>query len=131
MYSIRNRLPPRPRPVRVESLPLQARKPWGGLGTSVAFHTVLIVLLLGLVRHKNDQPAPASTTPIAVPVQMVYLPTAPRSQPVPPLQRPAPDAEHAATEEEARTTDPDADLPPEMTPEAPREPAPRPREADP
>jgi hypothetical protein len=129
MYSIRNRLPPRSIPVRAESLPIQAKKPWGGLGTSVAFHAGLIVLLLGLVRHKDDQAGPAFTTPIAEPVQMVYVPV--RPQPAREVERPAPDAVHAATEAEARTTDPDADLPPEMTPETPKEPAPRPREADP
>jgi len=129
MYSIRNRLPPRLNPVHPESLPIEAKKPWGGLGTSVAFHAGLIVLLLGLVRHKDDPAGHASTTPIAEPVQMVYVPM--RPQPARPVERPAPDAVHAATEAEARTTDPDADLPPEMTPEAPKEPAPRPREADP
>ena len=129
MYSIRNRLPPRPIPVRIESLPIEAKKPWGGLGTSIAFHAGLIVLLLGMFRHQDDPTAGSATTPIVTPVQMVYVPM--RPQPVRPAQRPAPDAVHAATEQEARTTDPDADLPPEMTPETPREPAPRPREADP
>lgn len=130
MYSIRNRLPPRPRPVRVESLPLQAKKPWGGLGTSIAFHAGLVGLLLGLFRDKTDQPSdPGSNPPIAAPVQMVYLPMPPPS--IPPAQRPAPDAAHSTSEEEARTTDPDADLPPEMTPERPRESVPAPREADP
>jgi hypothetical protein len=129
MYSIRNRLPPRPIPVRAESLPIEAKKPWGGLGTSVAFHAGLIVLLLGLFREKNDPANPASNPAIAEPVQMVYVPM--RPQPVRRVERPAPDAVHAATEAEARTTDPDADLPPEMTPEPPKESAPRPREADP
>ncbi|MEP7326053.1 MAG: hypothetical protein ABI836_08915 [Gemmatimonadota bacterium] len=129
MYSIRNR-PPSRRPVHVESLPIQAKKPWGGLGTSVAFHAVLIVMVLGLFRQKTDQLRdPFSSTPMAEPVQMVYLPTPPR--PVRPVQRPAPDAVHAATEREARTTDPDLDRPPEMTPETPQAAAPRPREPDP
>lgn len=127
MYSLRSR----PSPARVASLPLEVRKPWGGLGSSVAFHAGLIVLLLGLMRPKAEEPNdPASNPPIAVPVQMVYLPMAPRPEPAP-RQRPAPDAVHAATEEAARTRDPDADLPPEMTPEKPRESAPAPREADP
>jgi hypothetical protein len=129
MYSIRNRLPPRPIPVRVESLPIEAKKPWGGLGTSVAFHAGLIVLLLGLFHKPTDRTDQGSNPAIAQPVQMVYVPMAPR--PPRQVQRPAPDAVHSATEAEARTTDPDADLPPEMTPETPKEPAPRPREADP
>ncbi len=128
MYSIRNRPPPR-RPVHVESLPIQAKKPWGGLGTSVAFHAVLIVMVLGLFRQKTDQPRdPFTGTPMAEPVQMVYLPT---PRPLRPVQRPAPDAVHAASEQEARTTDPDLDRPPEMTPEPPREAEPRPPETDP
>lgn len=128
MYSIRDHLSPRPIPVRAESLPIQAKKPWGGLGTSVVFHAGLILLVLGLFREKSDPTTQGSSPAIAEPVQMVYVPMPPRSRPV---QRPAPDAVHAATESEARTMDPDADLPPEMTPETPKEPAPRPRESEP
>lgn len=126
MYSIRNR------PVRVASLPVQARKPWGGLGTSVAFHTAIIAVVVGVLNHKKEEALdPLANSPIAVPVQMVYLPQAARPVPTPQAQRPAPDAVHAPTPEEALSADPDRDLAPQMTREEPEVSPPERREPEP
>lgn len=119
MQSIRPRAPTG----RSTSLPIQTRKPWGGLGTSVILHLGLVLLLVGVARKSEKRPEDVTRlAPEAVPVQMVYLPPAPRPRPAPqpqpdpetraPARPPAPDAVRAPVPERALSRQPDEDQPP-------------------
>lgn len=95
----------------VDPLLARHRRPWGGLLASVLAHSLLLLLVLGLLStHETasspNQPSPSSPSPQ---VAMIYLPPPPppppraaaRSAPVPPPTPPpasrqvAPDAVHA------------------------------------
>ncbi len=119
----------------VDPLLAPHRRPWVGLLASVLAHSLLVLLLLGLLtKHQDtsapDQPASASALPQ---VAMVYLPPPPRAAPAPrpapprQVQPVSPDAVHAPTAAPSRGPQPRTDdvsgrESPGRTPPQPEEP---------
>lgn len=87
----------------VDPLLARRRRPWGGLLASVLAHSLLVLLLLGLLTSHREKPreTPAAAASTLPQVSMIYLPPPPRAAPPPrpsppPRTQPvSPDAVHA------------------------------------
>lgn len=109
----------------LELLPVRRRAPWGSLAGSVALHTLVVALVVGILHR--EPPAESAGRQHAPPpvVEMVYLPpapTPPRAAPqsVVPEPRPVPPQTRRSLETPPRPRVPEHDLPDAPVP-APRE----------